>query len=350
MTVYRVLIVDDQSDVRNVLRAGLETLEYEIEVIDVPSGEEAFLVISQQPIDLLVADIRLPGISGLELTERTRSRNLDLKLILITGVTEPKLRRQVEEAGADAYFFKPVDLTRFLDAVSECLGDVEPTLDQLSQEVNLGEPITLSDRMNSLGQEAEAVSVYLMDERGQVMAQTGNDLDEYITPTFTTSLVETSSAAARISDLVGTKPPGDLFYFPGQNYNFVVTHVGEDKTLMLVVPLAENDDDILLDWMRSLHQGAQDLEELLSDMGPPVGAQPEQLEADPIELDEEIDTSEVMPEIDALFEQSSQGGVKPEDVDSFWDEVVADNGEQMTRSDGISFDQAQELGLTSGEE
>ncbi len=87
MRPFHVLIVDDQRDARSVLRAGLETLESRLKITDVPSGEEAILVIASQPIDLLVADIRLPGISGLELKERARMRNPDLKVILITGVT-----------------------------------------------------------------------------------------------------------------------------------------------------------------------------------------------------------------------------------------------------------------------
>jgi CheY-like chemotaxis protein len=85
MPKYRVLIVDDQSEVRRLLRAGLVTLGPDIQVVDVPSGEEAILVISRQPFDLLIADVRLPGISGLELKTRARMHNPNLKLILITG-------------------------------------------------------------------------------------------------------------------------------------------------------------------------------------------------------------------------------------------------------------------------
>jgi CheY-like chemotaxis protein len=59
-----VLIVDDHRDVRQTLRAGLETLGQGIQVTDVPSGEEAILVLSRQP-NLLVADVRLPGITSL---------------------------------------------------------------------------------------------------------------------------------------------------------------------------------------------------------------------------------------------------------------------------------------------
>ena len=122
MRPFHVLIVDDQRDARSVLRAGLETLETRLKVTDVPSGEEAILVIASQPIDLLVADIRLPGITGLELKERARMRNPELKVILITGVTDPRIREKVARAGAEAFFYKPVEMGDFLDAVERCLG------------------------------------------------------------------------------------------------------------------------------------------------------------------------------------------------------------------------------------
>jgi len=122
MRPYSVLIVDDQRDARSVLRAGLETLADKLKVIDVPSGEEAMLVIASQQVDLLVADIRLPGISGLELQERARQRNPELKVILITGITDSRIRDMVARAGAEAFFYKPVEMPDFLSAIDRCLG------------------------------------------------------------------------------------------------------------------------------------------------------------------------------------------------------------------------------------
>ena len=92
------------------------------DVLEVPSGEEALLISSQLPLDLVVADVRLPGMSGLELVARLQKRTPKIHTILVTGVDEPRLRRQVAEAGADAFFYKPVEMADFLDAVERCLG------------------------------------------------------------------------------------------------------------------------------------------------------------------------------------------------------------------------------------
>ena len=83
-----------------MLRSGLESLGSVVKVTDIPSGEEAILVSSRQHFDLLVADVRLAGMSGLELMQKARQRNSDLKVILITGLTDPEVRRLVAGAGA----------------------------------------------------------------------------------------------------------------------------------------------------------------------------------------------------------------------------------------------------------
>src|SRR5512145_114063 len=122
MASLRVLVVDDQHDVRRVLATGIRTLGAGLEVMEMPSGEEANLEATRHPIDLLVTDVRLPGISGLELVGRIRRRNPDMHVILVTGVEESSVRRQITEAGADAFFYKPIHMADFLSAVENSLG------------------------------------------------------------------------------------------------------------------------------------------------------------------------------------------------------------------------------------
>ncbi len=67
MVAYRILIVEDQREVSLLLRSALQTLEHDLEVVEIPSGEEAILDASRNKIDLLVTDYRLAGITGIEL-------------------------------------------------------------------------------------------------------------------------------------------------------------------------------------------------------------------------------------------------------------------------------------------
>jgi DNA-binding response OmpR family regulator len=128
MVAYRILIVEDQREVSHLLRTALETLEHELEVVEIPSGEEAILDASRNKVDLLVTDFRLAGITGIELMRKVRSHRPEAKVILITGLTDRKVRKEVAEAGADAFFLKPVPIADFLDAVERHLGLVETML------------------------------------------------------------------------------------------------------------------------------------------------------------------------------------------------------------------------------
>jgi two-component system response regulator (stage 0 sporulation protein F) len=167
MKTHRVLIVDDQHDVRHMLASSLQTFKQEVDVIQVPSAEEAMLVSSRMTVDLLVVDVRLPGMSGLELTERIRNRNPGIKIILITGLEDQDIRRQVAEAGADAYFYKPIDMVRFLDIVeqslkverlSEPVADIEgvPELQVVPVLEEESFP-NLADRLSTLCQETKGL-------------------------------------------------------------------------------------------------------------------------------------------------------------------------------------------------
>jgi two-component system response regulator RpfG len=128
MAGERIIIVDDQIEATRLVQKNLELLSEEFQISNAFSGEEALLELTSGNTDLLIADFRLPGISGLELMQRFKTHNPGGKVILISGVTDPKIRQQVAQAGADAFFFKPIDMPEFLDAVERALGLVETIL------------------------------------------------------------------------------------------------------------------------------------------------------------------------------------------------------------------------------
>ncbi len=121
MSFYRVLVVDDNHEIRRMVTASIKTLSAEIDVLDVPSAEEALFISASLPLDLVVLDVRLPGMSGLELVTRLHKRKPETKIILVTGIEDPSTRRQVSQVGVAAFFFKPIEIATFLDAVRRCL-------------------------------------------------------------------------------------------------------------------------------------------------------------------------------------------------------------------------------------
>ena len=84
-----ILLVDDDDDVRETSTDMLEELGYK--VVQASSGAEALSLLDGHPnLDVMVTDIRMPGMSGLELSDLVRTRRPDLKIILISGYFLPQ--------------------------------------------------------------------------------------------------------------------------------------------------------------------------------------------------------------------------------------------------------------------
>lgn len=354
MPRHHVLIVDDQRDIRRILRTALESSGHELTVYDVPSGEEAILVIARHPIDLLIADVRLPGISGLELKERAKVRNPDLKLILITGLDEPRVRREVQRAGAEAYFFKPIKLNEFIQAVESCLNlvagtavpalpiqDVEPARPADGQSV----APNLADRLSRLRQEIGAECAILLSDRGQVMAQAGALPEDASQEALISSLMATFSAALKVSFALNSRTPENWLYFNGQMYDFILAHIGSSLGLLVGVPSFASEQARLGDLLLAIRQAVGDILAALAGIG--VSVTPEE----PVQesIADETATLDASPEelsaLDALLSQVGETHLKAEEVDAFWDKLADQEMAEPSRADAITFDQARQLGL-----
>ena len=351
MTKYCVLVVDDQRDIRRVLRAGLETLGIDLQVIDVPSGEEALLVLSNHPVDVLVTDVRLPGISGLELKERARLRNPAVDLILITGLSDPGIRQRIEAAGAAAFFYKPVEMTEFLDAVKRCLERPKPGREQLGaadQEAQSyreqEQPRSLAGELADLRQNLNANAVLLLDESGRSVAQAGEIPDIMNGGAFASAMLAAVHAGAELSSHLGMLVPESFSIFRGLQTDFLLAPVGPTATLLISVP-AGFTSRTLGERFVTMGKSVQTLLEILqADIETAAQIQlpqpaPDAEEVVAVDVEEE-------PLLDEIFSQAGRENYRPEDVDAFWDSLVEDDrSEGVINANAISYDQARQLGL-----
>lgn len=367
MSPFRVLIVDDQHEVRRMLAASLRTLGQQFDVLEVPSGEEALLISSQLPLDLVVADVRLPGMSGLELIARLQKRTPKINTILVTGVDEPRLRRQVSEAGADAFFYKPVEMADFLDAVERCLGLAgeafplpsvaeEPIaikghiaaslVSGSGEEQSAPEPVSLPDRLVRLRRQLNAVSVSLLDDSGRVVVEAGN-LPEINTNTaLIPALMGVFSASLKVSHGLGReKTPDNLMCFSGGRFHLCLAPVGRVYAL-LIVSLDPFTPGRLSEIGEAITPAAGDLLQILQNMG--VELEPrQQVPPQPAELPLDVTVdADTQASVDALFKQAVKTKIKTSDADAFWDS----SGEKSemdgsSNTDALTYEQARKLGL-----
>jgi DNA-binding NarL/FixJ family response regulator len=350
VSAYTVLIVDDQRDVRRMLRAGLETLIQDISVVDVPSGEEAILVISQQIIDLLIADVRLPGISGLELKERAQIRNPDLKFFLITGIQDQKTRKEVVNAGADAYFFKPVDMSDFLEAVRKSLHLEEDSFAEIEEEpvviVKEVPPSSpgISQILSRVRQELDAVCVVLISENGQLMVQAGTLPDDASDPNVINSMMTTFSTATKVSSALNIDAPKNVLFFSGKSHEFILTHVGQSLGLLIIMGSTSWNADNLWNLVVSVRTAVQDFLKMRSERGVPLVIQVVEPSSPGVPvLVEEVVEEESLGEMDAIL---SKGKIKPKEADKFWEIATEKSTDEIHRTDALSYEQARQLGLT----
>jgi len=121
---YYLLVVDDQAGVRRMLQEALNDEGYE--VVSVASGPEALQKVKQGGIDLVLLDMKMPGMSGLDALREIRRLNPDLPVILMTAYGEYELLGEARTLGVKHYVSKPFDLQEVRYFVRALLADKCP--------------------------------------------------------------------------------------------------------------------------------------------------------------------------------------------------------------------------------
>jgi len=115
----RILVVDDDSKIRTVVRRGLAYEGYR--VIEAGSGEEGLEKAREHLPDLVILDVMMPGIDGLEATRRLRAAGDEIAILMLTARDELADRVEGLETGADDYLVKPFSFEELLARVHALL-------------------------------------------------------------------------------------------------------------------------------------------------------------------------------------------------------------------------------------
>ena len=115
----RILIVDDEETIRLALRKFLRSRGYEVEIAG--SGEQALQILARQSFSLMLCDVRMPGLTGVQVVPQARALDADLAIIMLTAVNDAATATEVLSAGASDYLMKPVELADLQEAVDRAL-------------------------------------------------------------------------------------------------------------------------------------------------------------------------------------------------------------------------------------
>jgi putative two-component system response regulator len=115
----RVLIVDDEEALRKVLRLGLSADGYDVR--EAPDGETALDLVATWAPDVIVSDLLMPGVDGIELLRRVKAHDDTLGFVVLTGVGTTAEAIQALRLDADDYLLKPYDVAELSIAVARAL-------------------------------------------------------------------------------------------------------------------------------------------------------------------------------------------------------------------------------------
>ena len=127
---HNIMVVDDEADVRALLCNSLKRIGYN--VISASCGSEALELLDQKPLSLVIADIRMPEMSGMELLACLKQSNPQLPVILLTGYASVQNAVEAMRLGAADYVMKPFTVTALQSTVQRAI--VQPETDRSNPE------------------------------------------------------------------------------------------------------------------------------------------------------------------------------------------------------------------------
>ena len=193
MTKIEVLLVEDQGMVLGALAALLNT-EPDITVAGTASnGRAALDLMTKKPPQVLVTDIEMPRLTGLELAQRIRDRGLECKVVIVTTFARPGFLRRALDAGVSGYLLKDAPAEQLADALRkvhrggraidpqlalEAWSEADPLNDRERQVLRLaGEGASASDIAEQLHLSQGTVRNYLSEAIGKLGV--GNRIEAY---------------------------------------------------------------------------------------------------------------------------------------------------------------------------
>ncbi|WP_177245586.1 response regulator [Paenibacillus sp. BC26] len=119
--MIRMLLVDDDQFERDGVKFLIDEYGLDLEVYEAENGEQALAFIVEHPVDILLTDIRMDEMDGLQLAEKVRELNLPIKVIFLSAYGEFEYAQKAIDLKASKYILKPVQISGFLKEISKVM-------------------------------------------------------------------------------------------------------------------------------------------------------------------------------------------------------------------------------------
>jgi hypothetical protein len=307
---------------------------------------------------------------------KLQKRKPETKIILVTGVEDAVIRQQVSEAEVEAFFFKPIEIAAFLDAVKSSLwsgsgasalassekdriATMPPTnavtnrIPEINVVAEAASPLsmpTLVERLTDLKQQVKAVSALLVNDAGQVLEEAGSAVEITTGSALLLALMQAFSASLQVSQAMAEGTSESLQYFVAPRQCMYVSPVGLKHALFVVTSGYFNPDKLgMID--HAIHLAVHDLQAILANKAADEEADQEESGKHQTELPAETTVDqETLAGVENMFSKASKTGGE-EQADGFWETLGEDDTlEEAHDKDILSYDQARDMGLAPDED
>ncbi len=154
-----ILVVDDEKIVVSLVKDALEDKGFNLK--SASNGEEALKVLGNYPLDLLITDIRMSPINGIELAQKTREKYPEASVIFMTGYANLNSAKDAIKYGAIDYIMKPFELTEIRQSVSKAVKIINKNIDKKASEHQLESLSDLNQLLYTVGDKKSLINISL---------------------------------------------------------------------------------------------------------------------------------------------------------------------------------------------
>lgn len=261
MASRHILIVDDEPKVGYFLGRALEMTNKTCKVSRAHSGEEALGLLEQSTVDLLITDLRMPGISGLELIRWVKASSPKTRIILITAYGSDKVQAEAQRLKIYHYITKPFNVREFTEVVGDALQQMAVTKpgiiifsDQAFEKI--------AARLKDLREDINARCIFLADAQGQRLVEVGatEQIDSTMLLTLLAGGLATSAELAR---QFNGGESANLNFQKGEHYDIYSANVGDNLIIAMLFDRHTQKSRVGMVWLYT-RRAIEDLLTILS--------------------------------------------------------------------------------------
>jgi CheY-like chemotaxis protein len=228
----RILIVDDDQKLATLLQESLRTLGEGYDVVTAGGTDEALAKVSKRSFDLVITDLMMPEVDGLQLLEALKAINPAMVTVAMTAFDSREMRARAERFGIYHYLAKPFSVHEFRQCVMDAFKEEEQTQEATAFSEEQLKAIERS--LSSLRTGVRAHSVALIDSAGRIISL--QSIERHLDMTSLGNALVKGNAAvvAELANLLGDWPICRLSYHEGNDYNVCVYTLTEEFSLVIV--------------------------------------------------------------------------------------------------------------------